>query len=156
LPTAAPGVCLMQASRRIVVNTLATYTRSLVAVGLALFSSRWVLSALGDTDFGLFNVVGSMIVFVTLANTVLADSAARHFAYAMGQGDAADVNRWFNAALGNHVCMAAALVLLGWPLGESLIRHVLTVPPVEIRRRCCRGCGSVPRLGALAVWVGSN
>lgn len=118
----------MKPSQRIVLNTATTYARSVLAAGLALFSIRWVLSALGQTDFGLFSVVGSIIFFITFINSVMAGSAARHYAYYIGQGDSAEVNRWFNAALCIHLCLAAVLILIGWPVGECVIARILTVP----------------------------
>lgn len=118
----------MKASYRIVLNTLATYTRSVIAAGLALFSSRWVLESLGHTDYGLFSIVGSIIIFITFLNSVLSTSAARHYAYSIGKDDPQEVNRWFNAALSMHILLAFILVSLGWIIGEYVISNVLTVP----------------------------
>jgi len=115
-------------NHRIAVNTAATYTRSVVTVGLALFSTRWVLNALGQTDYGLFSVVGSIILFITFLNGVMANSAARYFAYYIGQNDLVEINRWFNSAFSIHLCLAFILVLIGWPVGEFFIGHVLMVP----------------------------
>jgi O-antigen/teichoic acid export membrane protein len=119
-------------SRRIVLNTSATYVRSVIAAGLALFSSRWVLSALGQSDYGLFSVVGSIIVFITFLNGVMSGSAARHFAFAIGRGDFDEVNKWFNASLSIHLILPVVLILIGWPIGEYCIHHVLTVPQDRI------------------------
>jgi len=115
----------MKSSSRIAINTAATYTRSLLGVGLALFSSRWILQALGASDFGLFHVVGSLIVFLTFFNSVMASSAARHFAFAIGKGDTDDVNRWFNTSLSIHLLLPSVLIALGWPIAEYAIRNWL-------------------------------
>ncbi|MFH2044521.1 MAG: oligosaccharide flippase family protein [Pseudomonadota bacterium] len=123
----------MTPAQRIIFNTIAVYTRSLIAAGLALFSSRWVLNALGQTDYGLFCLVGSLIIFVAFINNVMASSAARHFAYAIGQGNIGEVNKWFNAALSTHLIIPILLVLLGWPIGELCIRRFLTIPPERIQ-----------------------
>lgn len=122
----------MNQSQRIALNTAATYGRSVFGVALALFSSRWVLNSLGQTDFGIFSVVGSLIVFVTFMNNVMAGSAGRHYAYAIGQGDPAEVNRWFNAALSIHALLAFALTLVGWPIGEHVIVTTLNIPADRI------------------------
>jgi O-antigen/teichoic acid export membrane protein len=58
----------------------------------------------------------------------MAASASRHFAYAIGQGDPGEVKRWFNAAFSIHLCLAAGLVLSGWPVGEYVIENYLTIP----------------------------
>lgn len=118
----------MRPSQRIVLNTAAAYARSVLGTGLALFSIRWVLNAMGQTDFGLFSIVGSLIIFVTFLNNVMAGSVSRHYAFAIGHGDTYEVNRWFNAALSIHLCIAVALTLVGWPVGEYVIAHLLNIP----------------------------
>lgn len=122
----------MKSSSRIAINTSVTYLRSILGFGFALFSSRWILQALGATDFGLFNVVGSLIIFLTFFNSVMASSAARHFAFAIGKGDSDDVNRWFNTSLNIHLVLPAILILIGWPIAEYAIRNWLTIPPERV------------------------
>jgi O-antigen/teichoic acid export membrane protein len=118
----------MTPSQRIALNTIATYTRSVFSAALGLFSMRWVLGALGPSDFGLFSVVGSIITFIVFLNGVMAGSAARHFAYSIGEGDMDKVNQWFNAAFSIHLILPIILILIGWPIGEYCITHVLTIP----------------------------
>lgn len=119
-------------SRRLIINTAATYVRSVIAAALALFSTRWVLSALGQSDYGLFNVVGSIITFIVFLNCVMSASAARHFAYSIGQGDTDTVNKWFNSAFSIHLILPVVLILIGWPIGEYCIAHVLSIPSDRI------------------------
>lgn len=122
----------MTPSQRVVLNTAVAYARSMVALILMLFTSRWVLNALGQTDFGLYSVVGSIIVFITVLNAVMSGSVARHYAYAIGGGNPDEINLWFNAALGIHLVLASVLVLIGWPIGEYVIAHILTIPMERI------------------------
>ena len=60
----------MTQNRRIVLNIVATYGRSLFALVCGLFISRWVLAALGKTDFGLYGVAGGMMAIEVLAGTM--------------------------------------------------------------------------------------
>lgn len=55
----------MTTSQRILFNALASYGRTMFAMLLGLFSSRWVLASLGSIDYGLMAVVGSLIVFIS-------------------------------------------------------------------------------------------
>jgi len=119
-------------NKRIALNTVVTYTRSLVAIGLALFSSRWILNSLGQTDYGLFSVVGSIIVFITFFNNLMSASTARHYAFSIGQADAVGLNQWFNAAVSIHLCIAALFIVVGWPIGEYVVGHVLSVPGARL------------------------
>jgi O-antigen/teichoic acid export membrane protein len=115
-------------NNRIAMNTIATYLRTIIAILLALFSSRWVLGALGVADFGLYSVVGSVVLFVTFLNAVLTGSVSRHFAYSIGQDDFDDISDWFNSAVGIHLVIASTLIVIGWPIGEYVVGHVLTIP----------------------------
>jgi O-antigen/teichoic acid export membrane protein len=118
----------LNSSQRIIFNTGATYARSILGAGLILFSSRWVLNALGQIDFGLFNVVGSLIIFLTFLNSLMGSSVSRHFAYSLGQGTPEEVNRWFNTALGIHLFLAIGLIIACWPVGEFVVTNYLTIP----------------------------
>ena len=122
----------MTPSQRIILNALATYGRSVLGAGLAIFSSRWVLNALGQTDFGLFTLVGSLIAFVVFLNNVLGGSVGRFLAFAIGKGDPQEVKQWFNTALVLHAILPTMLVLAGWPIGEFCIRHLFVIPPGRV------------------------
>lgn len=73
------------AKQRIFFNTVGGYARSVISMLIGIFTGRWVLEALGAVDFGLFAVVGTLIAFVSFLNSVLAASASRHLAFAVGQ-----------------------------------------------------------------------
>ena len=60
----------MSPNRRIFLNIVATYGRSLYALVCGLFISRWVLAALGKSEVGLYGVVGGMAVIVMLVYTM--------------------------------------------------------------------------------------
>lgn len=93
-----------------------------------MLSTRLVLTGMGQIDFGLFTLVGSLIIVITYLNSVMSWSASRFFAYSIGNGEPAKVNSWFNAALSIHLCLAIILTATGWPLGEIVIAHMLTIP----------------------------
>ena len=57
----------MSPNRRILLNIVATYGRSLYALVCGLFISRWVLAAVGKSEFGVCGVVGGMMVIELLA-----------------------------------------------------------------------------------------
>jgi O-antigen/teichoic acid export membrane protein len=126
----------MTTAHRIILNSIATYGQSLVALVLSLFSARWVLLALGVVDFGLFGVVGSIILLINFLNTAMSVGVARFYAFSIGRGHLLtqeeavdDLKRWFNTALSIHLVLPFVLILIGWPLGEYAVQHWLTIPP---------------------------
>lgn len=125
----------MTAKNRILLNFVATYGQSVYALLLGLFSARWILLSLGQSDFGLFGVVGSIIVVIGFLNGVLGGAVGRYYAYAIGEAvgmDAVDarrhLSRWFNAAITIHTVLPLILCSVGIPLGLYAIDHCLVVP----------------------------
>lgn len=59
----------MTENRRIALNALATDGRSLFTLACSLFTSRWILMALGHSDYGLFGVVGGLMAFIAFFNS---------------------------------------------------------------------------------------
>ena len=126
----------MTEKRRIVLNIVATYGRSLYALVLGLFCGRWALMALGEVDFGLYGLIGGMIVFMTFFNSILAGANARFYAYSVGEAAAADdkiqaieeCRHWFNTALSVHIVTPLLIMAIGYPLGEYAVRSWLTIP----------------------------
>lgn len=75
----------MTANRRIFLNIVSTYGRSLYAMVLGIFTARWVLEALGGTDFGLYGVIGGFAAFIVFFNDILASAISRYFAFYIGR-----------------------------------------------------------------------
>lgn len=49
-------------NKRIAKNTLALYIRTLVTMVVGLYTSCIVLNVLGVDDFGIYNVIGGVVV----------------------------------------------------------------------------------------------
>ncbi len=77
----------MSPNKRIFLNIVATYGRSLFALVCGLFSARWVLEALGQEDFGLYGVVGGLVAFIGIVNSLLGCAVGRFYAVSVGAAD---------------------------------------------------------------------
>ena len=119
----------MTTGQRILFNALASYGRTMFAMVLGLFSSRWVLASLGVVDYGLMAVVGSLIVFISFLNGISSTACARFFALSIGRKDVDETNWWFNTALSIHVVLPIILIIIGFPVGEWAIDNFLSIPP---------------------------
>lgn len=78
---------MLSPNRRIFLNIVATYGRSLFALVCGLFSARWVLEALGQEDFGLYGVVGGLVAFIGIVNSLLGCAVGRFYAVSVGAAD---------------------------------------------------------------------
>ena len=144
----------MTANRRIFLNVMATYGRSLYALVVGLFCGRWTLMALGATDYGLVGLVGGLIGLVSFFNGLLAFAVGRFYAVSVGSakkdGNAdaglVECRRWFNTALMLHTSIPLILVIIGYPIGVWAVEHFLTIPPdrvdacIWVWRFTCASC----------------
>lgn len=118
----------IKGSKRIAINTIVSYGRTLLSVCLVLFSSRWTLQQLGAVDYGLYNLIGSILLIVVFLNTVISNGDSRFFALGIGRGDEEELSKVFNTSLSIHLFMPAVVVLIGIFIGEWAIRDFLVVP----------------------------
>lgn len=118
----------MDSGKRIAINTIASYSRTLVAIVLVLFSSRWVLAELGVSDYGVFSLIGTILAVVTFVNNVLAASDARFYAIELGKDNREDSSVVFKSSLIIHLILPAFILVLGFFLGEFLIKNFFNIP----------------------------
>lgn len=125
----------MTPNKRIFLNIVATYGRSLFALVCGLFTSRWVLEALGEVDYGLYGVVGGIAVFITLLNGILAVATGRYYAFAFGSAQKTDFatgleecRKWFSTSVLIHSAVPCFLLIVGYPIGVHAVEHWLTIP----------------------------
>ena len=131
----------MSPNRRIVLNIFATYGRSALGILCGIFSTRWILMALGQEDFGLFGLVGSLTMFMGFFNIQLGLALGRFYAYSVGQANVAEdrnaalesCRAWFTTGVVIHTAVPLVLVAIGYPVGEWAIAsgHV-GVPAAKI------------------------
>lgn len=77
-------------NKRIAKNTLFLYVRMLLIMGVTLYTSRVVLQMLGVEDYGIYNVVGGIVVLFTFVNNAMVTSTQRFLNYELGRGDLDD------------------------------------------------------------------
>ena len=81
----------LENNKRIARNTFFLYLRMIFIMGVSLFTSRVILRALGDVDFGLFNVVGGIIAIFSFVSDSMAGTSSGYFTVALGGGGKAEL-----------------------------------------------------------------
>lgn len=64
-------------NKRIAKNTLLLYVRMFFVMAVTLYTSRVVLSTLGVTDFGIYNVVGGVVAMMGILNGAMSVSTQK-------------------------------------------------------------------------------
>lgn len=104
-------------NKALAVNTLALYGKLLITAVCGLLTARFSLQALGVTDFGLFSVLGGVISFISIINTIMVATSNRFIAVEIGRGTLETINRKFNVCLIIHIAIAILTILLFIPIG---------------------------------------
>ena len=118
--------------KRIAKNTAILYFKLVVSTFVGIFSSRFILQALGVDDFGLYNVVGGLVVLMTFMSNVMMTTSYRFISVEIGKGDKGNPNRIYNAVWGIHVILAILLLVIGEVLGVWYVTNHLNVQPGKI------------------------
>lgn len=113
---------------RIAKNTLLLYLRMLFQLGIALYTSRAVLNALGVIDFGIYNVVGGIIVIFSFLNNAMASSTQRFLVYHLGTNDSRKLKQIFSSAIIIHFVMAVVVVGLAEIMGLWFLQAKMIIP----------------------------
>lgn len=112
-------------NRAIAINSIILYFKLAIITVTGLLTTRFALQALGVNDFGLFSVIGSIISFITIFNTIMVATSNRFISVALGKGNNEVVNEQFNLCFLIHVVIAIFTLLIFIPLGDYYIKNYL-------------------------------
>ena len=118
--------------QRIAKNTLMLYVRMLVLMLVGLYTSRVVLEALGETDYGVYNVVGGVVSMFTIISGALNSAISRFITFEMGKGADAQLNKVYSTAVTIQLILAAIVVALAEPIGIWFINNEMTIAAERI------------------------
>jgi O-antigen/teichoic acid export membrane protein len=86
-------------AKRLAKNTFFMYFRMAFLMIIALYTSRVVLEKLGVEDYGIYNVVGSLVAIFTSLRSLFSVSSQRFLSTDMGRGDESNLNKTYNHSL---------------------------------------------------------
>lgn len=112
-------------NRTLAVNSVILYVRLVLTSVFAVLTTRFALRALGVLDFGLFSVLGSVMSFIAIINTIMISTSNRFIAVAIGKGLEREIREQFNINLLIHIAVAIFTLLLAYPIGEWYIGNHL-------------------------------
>lgn len=121
-----------QNTKRIAKNTGYLYLRMILVTIVNLYTSRVVLQTLGFEDFGIYNVVASVVVFFSFFNYALKNATTRFLSVEMGKGDLPGLQRTYSMAINLHWIMATVVFVLLEIGGVWFINHHLTIAPERL------------------------
>lgn len=115
-------------SKRIAKNTLLLYVRLFIVIIVSLYTSRIVLNVLGVVDYGIYNVVGGVVVMLAFLNTSMATGIQRFLSFELGKDNKEKLKDVFRTALSIQLVLAGLIVVLGETVGLWFLNNKMTIP----------------------------
>lgn len=119
-------------NKRIAKNTMYMYLRMGITMLVSLYTSRVVLSNLGITDFGIYNVVGSFVAAFSFISGPLSGATQRFYNYELGRNNEKQVNVIFNMSFIIYLVLAIFLFIIIQFAGIWFINNKMSLPPERL------------------------
>ena len=117
----------MTNSNRIIINTMAQYTRTIINVCLSLYSTRLILSALGQSDYGIYSVVAGVIAMMSFITNALVVTTQRFLSIYHGKNDPQKIRQIFGNSMLLHILIASILGVVLFCLGSWITHDFLNI-----------------------------
>ena len=115
-------------SKRIAKNTLLLYIRMFFTMLVSLYTSRVVLDALGETDYGIYNVVGGIVPMLSVLTGALSGAISRFITFELGTGNLERLKQIFSTSVNIQFIMALVAFVLCEVVGIWFLNEKMNTP----------------------------
>lgn len=114
-------------NKKIARNTVALYIRMAVTMAIGFFTARVTLQQLGVEDYGLNNLVGSIVSMFSFINGSMGTAVQRFYSIELGQGNENHLKRVFGTGLYLHIWVAIITIILA-EIFAFFFLHKMNIP----------------------------
>lgn len=105
------------------------YVRMFFTLVVSLYTSRIILEYLGVNDFGIYNLVGGVVVLFSFLNSALTSATQRFINYEIANKENSNsVNKVFCISINIHFILSILILLLGETIGLWFLNSKLNIP----------------------------
>ncbi len=115
-------------NKRIFKNTIMLYIRMFLIMFVSLYTVRIVLSCLGVVDYGIYNVIGGIVVMFSFLSNTMSSAAQRYFSFEIGKGDFMQVNNIYSVMIQLYSVCAFLIILASESLGLWYLNNKMIIP----------------------------
>lgn len=109
-------------------NTMILYVKMLVSLVISLYTSRVILEILGQDDFGIYNVVGGVVVLFSFLTNAMTASTQRFLNYNFGLKEENQVSQIFSTSVLAHITILFVVLVLAETIGLWFVTNHLNIP----------------------------
>ena len=122
-----------ESTTRIAKNTALLYVRMFLIMAVTLYTSRVILNVLGVEDYGIYNVVGGVVVMFSFLNNAMSTATQRFLNFELGKSNIQGVERVFSMSMTAHITIALLMIFFAETLGLWILNSYLNIPPERMK-----------------------
>lgn len=115
-------------NKRILKNTIFLYFRMLLIIVVGLYTSRILLEKLGFEDYGIYNVVGGVIVLFSFLGTALNSATQRFLSIELGKNNLLGVSKVFSTSICIYLLLSIIILIGAETIGLWFLNTQMNFP----------------------------
>lgn len=114
-------------NKRILKNTVFLYFRMFIIMILGFYTTRIVLTKLGVSDYGIYNVIGGFVALFAILDNILQSGTRRFMSISIGRGISKEIKETFSTSFVIHLLIGILVVIVLETLGIWLLNSQLNI-----------------------------
>lgn len=116
-------------NKQIARNTILLYIRQIITIIISLYTSRVVLATLGVDDYGIYNVVGGIVLMFSFISSTMASASQRYLSFDMAKGDDNTLKETFSLIFLSYIIISIIALVLCEFIGVWFLNSKMNIPP---------------------------
>ena len=97
-------------------------------MAIGLFTTRIVLDALGETNYGIYTLVAGVVGMLAILQSAMSTTSMRYMSHSLGSGDKKLILRTFNTTLFLHILIGIGIIIFIEIGGYYMFKYFLNIP----------------------------
>ena len=114
-------------NKRIAKNALMLYIRMIILMLVNLYTSRVVLEELGAEDYGVYSVIGGIVVMFTSISGSLSAAISRYLTFNLGLQDTEILKKIFSISMIIQLILSIIVIVVGEIFGIWFIHNEMSI-----------------------------
>lgn len=119
-------------NKRIAKNAIALYFRTFVTMIIGLYTGRVMLQALGIDNYGIQNVVGSIVSMSGLITSAMSEAISRYLTFYIGSEEKEKLKLMFSTSINAQIIMSVLAIIVLEIIGLWFIVYQANIPADRI------------------------
>jgi O-antigen/teichoic acid export membrane protein len=124
-------------SDKIFKNTMLLYFRMFLIMAVDLFLLRFLIDILGVEDYGIFNIVGGVVIAFSFLSNTMVSSTQRFFSFEIGKENKKGLKFLFSTTVIIYVVFAITIILLAEVFGVWFVNNKMMIPVERLEAANC-------------------